>query len=224
MGPDESGLSKAAILRSVEDSLRRLQTDHIDLYQSHKDDPKTPLEETLAAFDTLIRQGKVRAIGASNYSAERLSEALRISRESNLPSYHSLQPEYNLCERAKFEEKLEPLCLESGVGVIPYYSLCSGFLTGKYRSEADLTKSPRGAKVKSYLNDRGFAILSALDEVAERHSSTPGRVAIAWMLRRPSITSPIASATSVEQLDDLIEATRLDLDDNAIETLNRRTG
>ena len=221
MSSDETGLSRAAILRSVEDSLRRLQTDHIDLYQSHKDDPNTPLKETLEAFDTLIRQGKVRAIGASNYSADRLGEALRISRESGLPAYHALQPEYNLCERAKFEEKLEPLCLEAGIGVIPYYSLCSGFLTGKYRSEADLTKSPRGAKVKSYLNDRGFAILAALDEVAERHASTPGRVAIAWMLARPSITSPIASATSIEQLEDLIEATRFKLDDDDIQALNQ---
>jgi len=221
MGPDESGLSKAAILRSVEDSLRRLQTDRIDLYQSHKDDPKSPLEETLGAFATLIRQGKVRAIGASNYSADRLSEALQLARETGLPAYHTLQPEYNLCERAKFEEKLEPLCLEAGIGVIPYYSLCSGFLTGKYRSEADLTKSPRGAKVKSYLNDRGFAILAALDEVAERQASTPGRVAIAWILARPSITSPIASATSVEQLEDLIAATRLKLDEGDFQALNR---
>ena len=221
MSPEESGLSRSAIFRSVEDSLRRLRTDHIDLYQSHKDDAKTPLEETLGAFDVLIRQGKVRAIGASNYSADRLSEALRISQASSLPAYHTLQPEYNLCERAKFEEKLEPLCIEAGVGVIPYYSLCSGFLTGKYRSEADLKKSPRGAKVKNYLNDRGFAILAALDQVAERYSSKPGRVAIAWMLARPSIAAPIASATSVEQLNDLIEATSLNLDHEAIQSLNK---
>ena len=221
MGPGRKGLSRAYILRAVEDSLRRLQTDHIDLYQSHKDDPETPLEETLGAFGDLIRQGKVRAIGASNYSAERLSEALRIADESGLPRYQCLQPHYNLCERAGFEEALEPVCLEAGLGVIPYYSLASGFLTGKYRSEADLARSARGQGVKKYLNDRGLRILAALDEVSARYGSTPARVAIAWLLARPSVTAPIASATSVEQLDDLIEATRLELDGPAVELLNR---
>jgi aryl-alcohol dehydrogenase-like predicted oxidoreductase len=221
MGPGRVGLSKPYIRRAVEDSLKRLQTDHIDLYQSHKDDPETPLEETLGAFAELIQDGKVRAIGASNYSAERLSESLRISKENGLPGYQSLQPQYNLCERAGFEATLEPICRESGLGVIPYYSLASGFLTGKYRSEADLAKSPRGQNVKKYLNDRGFRILEALDEVAGRYSSTPARVAIAWLLAQPSVTAPIASATSVEQLDDLIEATRLELDGTAIERLNQ---
>ena len=221
MGPDKQGLSKPYILRAVEDSLKRLQTDHIDLYQSHKDDESTPLEETLGAFAELIRQGKVRAIGASNYTAERLAEALKVGKDLGIPIYQSLQPQYNVCERAGFEEKLGPLCLEAGIGVIPYYSLASGFLTGKYRSEADLSKSPRGQNVKKYLNDRGFRILSALDDVAKRLNSIPARVAIAWLLTRPVVTAPIASATGVEQLDDLIEATRLKLDGPAIVLLDQ---
>ncbi|SIN95948.1 Predicted oxidoreductase [Singulisphaera sp. GP187] len=221
MALDKRGLGGPYIKRSVEDSLKRLQTDHIDLYQAHKDDPETPLEETLGAFHELIQQGKVRVIGASNYSAERLSEVLKVSRDNGLAAYQALQPEYNLCERAGFEDALEPVCREAGLGVIPYYSLASGFLTGKYRSEADLAKSARGQGVKKYLDDRGFRILAALDDVAGRYSSTPGRVAIAWLLARPSVTAPIASATSVAQLDDLIEATRLELDGPAIERLNQ---
>ena len=220
LGPDKKGLSGPYIKRAVEDSLGRLQTDHIDLYQSHKDDETTPLEETLGAFGELIQQGKVRAIGASNYSAERLGEALKVSKAHGLPSYQSLQPLYNLCERAAFEDSLGPLCLEANVGVIPYYSLASGFLTGKYRSEADLAKSTRGQQVKKYLNERGSGILAALDEVAGRLSSTPGRVAIAWLQARPGIAAPIASATSLEQLDDLVEASRLELDEPAIALLN----
>lgn len=221
MGPDRKGLSRAHIVRSVEDSLKRLQTDRIDLYQSHQDDPGTPLEETLGAYGDLIRQGKVRAIGASNYSAERLAEALRVSRENSLPAYVCLQPEYNLVERAGFEEGLEPICLEAGLAVTPYYSLASGFLTGKYRSESDLAGSARGKSVEKYLDDRGLGILKALDEVAGRYSSTPARVAIAWLLARPSVTAPIASATSLGQLSDLIEATKLELDEPAITLLNR---
>lgn len=220
MGPDKKGLSRAYIQQAVEDSLRRLQTDRIDLYQSHQDDPNTPLDETLGAFGDLIRQGKVRAIGASNYSAERLAEALQVSKAQNLPAYQCIQPHYNLIERAGFESEREPICRDAGLGVIPYYSLASGFLTGKYRSEADLSKSTRGANVKKYLNDRGFRILSALDEVSGRLSSTPARVAIAWLLSRPTVTAPIASATSLEQLNDLIEATRLELDGPALELLN----
>jgi aryl-alcohol dehydrogenase-like predicted oxidoreductase len=220
LGPDQKGLSRPYILRAVEDSLTRLQTDRIDLYQSHKDDAETPLEETLGAFAELVRQGKVRAIGASNYSAKRLSEALRISKDSGLPSYQCLQPHYNMCERTGFEADLEPLCLELGLGVIPYYSLASGFLTGKYRSEADLAQSARGQGVKKYLNDRGLRILAALDEVADRYASTPARVALAWLLARPSVTAPIASATSVKQLDELIGATQLELDEAAGTLLN----
>jgi len=221
MGPDKKGLSKAHILRSIDDSLKRLQTDYVDLYQSHKDDPDTPLEETLSAFAELIKQGKVIAIGASNYSGDRLAKALDVSEQLGIPRYESLQPEYNLYDREDYEEKLEPLCVEKGIGVINYYSLASGFLTGKYRSEADLGKSPRGEGIKKYLNERGFRILKALDEVAKEHDSTPARVALAWLMARPSITAPIASATNLEQLNDLIEATELTLNHSSIELLNQ---
>lgn len=221
MGPDKKGLSKPYILRAVEDSLRRLQTDYIDLYQSHEDDKETPLEETLSAFAQLIQQGKVRAIGASNYTAERLAQALEVSEQNGLPRYESLQPLYNLYDRAEYEQQLEPLCVEKGLGVINYYSLASGFLTGKYRSEADLGKSARGADNKKYLNERGFRTLTALDQVAEQYNANPTRVALAWLIARPSITAPIASATSLDQLTDLIEATKLELDTEAIELLNQ---
>ena len=221
MGPNEEGLSKDYILRSADNSLRRLQTDYIDLYQSHQDDRQTPLAETLEAYSELIKQGKVRAIGASNYSAERLGEALNVSKSLALPRYESLQPLYNLYDRAVYENKLEPLCVREGLGVAPYYSLAAGFLTGKYRSEADLAKSARGDTVQKYLNERGFRILKTLDHVAARYNSTPARVALAWVIARPSITAPIASATSLEQLNDLIEATKLDLDQESIELLNQ---
>jgi aryl-alcohol dehydrogenase-like predicted oxidoreductase len=221
MGPDKKGLSKSYILSSVEDSLRRLQTDYIDLYQSHQDDPQTPLEETLEAYAQLIEQGKVRAIGASNYSAERLAQSLEVSEQRRLPRYESLQPLYNLYDRADYEKELEPICQEKGVGVISYYSLASGFLTGKYRSEEDLSKSVRGQGVKKYLNERGFRILKALDEVAAQHDSTPARIALAWLIARPGITAPIVSATSLEQLNDLIEATKLELDQSSIALLNQ---
>jgi aryl-alcohol dehydrogenase-like predicted oxidoreductase len=221
MGPDKKGLSKGYIFRVVEDSLRRLQIDCIDLYQAHIDDPATPLEETLDAFAGLIKQGKVRAIGASNYTAERFTQALAISRRLGLPRYECLQPHYNLCERADYETTLEPVCLAHGIGVISYFSLAKGFLTGKYRSEADLTKSVRGQGVKAYLNERGFRTLAALDQIAKDKRSTPARVALAWLVARPSITAPIASATNLGQLTDLIEATKLELDRPAIETLNQ---
>ena len=221
MGPDDKGLSKAYIFRAVERSLQRLQTDYIDLYQSHQDDQSTPLEETLDAFAQLIRQGKVRVIGASNYTADRLAAALEVSDRHGLPRYEALQPYYNLCERARYEPSLEPLCLEKELGVIPYFSLASGFLTGKYRSEADLSKSRRGPGVKKYLNERGFRILAAVDQVAQNLHATPGKVALAWLLARPSVTAPIASASSVEQLRDLIDATTLKLDAQSIELLNQ---
>src|SRR4051794_34896031 len=211
MGPDDKGLSRAYVLRAVERSLQRLRTDRIDLYQSHTDDEATPLEETLGAFGDLIRQGKVRAIGASNYSADRLAEALRVSRENGLPRYECLQPHYNLLERPIYEDALEPLCLAEGLGVIPYYPLAAGFLSGKYRSEADLTKSSRGGSVKKYLNDRGMRVLTALDEVAARLGATPAQVAIAWMIARPSVTAPIVSATNLDQFADLVAASRLGL-------------
>jgi aryl-alcohol dehydrogenase-like predicted oxidoreductase len=221
MGDGKKGLSKDYILRSADDSLRRLQTDYIDLYQSHKDDPETPLEETLEAYDQLIKQGKVRAIGASNYSAARLAEALNVSKSNGLARYESLQPLYNLYDRAAYEDELEPLCIEEGIGVINFYSLAAGFLTGKYRSEDDLSKSARGGTVKKYLNERGFGIVEALDQVAAQYNSTPAQIALAWLMARPGITAPIASATSVEQLNDLIEATKLELDQSAIDLLDQ---
>jgi aryl-alcohol dehydrogenase-like predicted oxidoreductase len=218
--PSGKGLSKKHIFQAAEDSLRRLQTDHIDLYQSHEDDPSIPLEETLGAFAELIKQGKVRTIGASNYSADRLAESFKVSKQLGLPRYESLQPKYNLYDRSEYEAALEPLALKEGIGVIPYYALASGFLTGKYRSESDLGKSLRGAGVKKFLNPRGFRILTALDEVSKAHNSTPGKVALAWLMAQPSITAPIASATSAEQVRDLAEATRLKLDQESIEKLN----
>jgi aryl-alcohol dehydrogenase-like predicted oxidoreductase len=216
----EKGLSKSYILRSAEESLGRLQTDYIDLYQSHQDDPLMPMDETLEAYAELIRQGKVRVIGASNYSAQRLSESLRTSERKGLPRYESLQPLYNLYDREAFEAELEPLCLEQNVGVISYYSLASGFLSGKYRSESDLNKSARGGGVKKYLNERGLSILHALDKVAAQQASTPARVALAWLIARPSVTAPIASATSLAQLNDLIEATKLELDESSLRLLD----
>jgi aryl-alcohol dehydrogenase-like predicted oxidoreductase len=221
MAPNKKGLSRAYIMSSVEDSLRRLQTDYIDLYQAHQDDPNTPLEETLDTFAQLIQQGKVKAIGASNYSAERLSQALDVSERHGYPRYESLQPRYNLYDRADYEAKIEPLCAKQELGMIGYSSLASGFLTGKYRSEKDLSKSPRGQGIKKYLNERGFRILQALDDVATKYNSTPGKVALAWLMARPSITAPIASATNLEQLNDLIEATKLELDRSSIEILNQ---
>ena len=221
MAPDKKGLSKAYLFRAVEDSLTRLQTDRIDLYQSHTDDKETPLEETLEAYGHLIQQGKVRAIGASNYSGERLAEALQVSKQRGYPSYQCLQPLYNLYDRANYESDLEPVCAANGLGVIPYFSLAAGFLTGKYRSEGDLSKSPRGVRVKNYLNDRGFRILDVLDQVAKQHNSTPAQVALAWLMARPSITAPIASATSLDQLNELFEATRLKLDAASIAALNQ---
>jgi len=221
MGPDKKGLSKAYILRAVEDSLKRLQTDYIDLYQSHRDDPETPQEETLETYEQLVKAGKVRVIGASNFTADRLAAALQLSKQHGWPRYESLQPHYNLAERADYESSLERVCVENNLGVIPYYSLASGFLSGKYRSEDDLKKSARGQGVKKYLNDRGFQILKALDEVATQVHSTPAAVSLAWIMARPSVTAPIASATSVEQFKDLAAATELTLDPPAIELLNK---
>ncbi len=221
MGPGEKGLSKSYILRAVEKSLQRLQTDYIDLYQSHFDDPETPIEETLDAYALLIRQGKVRVVGASNYSAERLSRALDIGKQLGYPGYQSLQPLYNLYDREDYETKFEVLCRKKGLGVITYFSLASGFLTGKYRSEKDLAGSARREFVKKYLNDRGFRILKALDQVAKKLNSKPASVSLAWLIAQPGITAPIASATSLEQLNDLIGATRLELDHSSMRLLNQ---
>jgi aryl-alcohol dehydrogenase-like predicted oxidoreductase len=220
LAPDKTGLSRARIKRAVDDSLRRLQTDYIDLYQSHIDDAATPQQETLEAYASLIRDGKVRAIGASNFSAARLAEALAISDRLGLPRYQSLQPHYNLCERAQFEKELQPLCLREGLGVLSYWSLASGFLTGKYRTETDTLKSPRGAEVKKYLDRRGRRILEALDDAAAHHGATLAEIAIAWLIARPSLTAPIASATSLSQLEALIRATRLRLDPETMAQLD----
>jgi aryl-alcohol dehydrogenase-like predicted oxidoreductase len=215
------GLRKAYIVQRVEDSLKRLQTDYIDLYQSHVDDKETPFEETFGAYQQLIEQGKVRAIGASNYEAPRLAEALKTSGAKKLPRYESLQPLYNLSDRAGFETALEGLCLKESVGVIPYYALAAGFLTGKYRTAADASKSPRGGRVQStYLNERGLRILKALDDVSARLKAKPAHVAIAWLAARPAVTAPIASATSMAQLEDLIAGIRLKLDADAIKALD----
>jgi aryl-alcohol dehydrogenase-like predicted oxidoreductase len=219
------GLSSAWIKRSIEDSLKRLQTDYVDLYQAHQDDPTTPLPETLSAFADLIQSGKVRAIGASNYSAPRLEEALAASRANSLPPYVSLQPHYNLVERPLYEDALEATCQRHQLGVIPYYSLASGFLTGKYRSTADLGKSSaRGRSAAKYLEGKGPKVLAALDDVAGATAATPAQVALAWMMARPSITAPIASASKPEQLGDLVKAAGLKLSSTQIASLNAASG
>jgi len=221
MTPERKGLSKAHIIASVEQQLKRLQTDVIDLYQSHKDDPDVPLEEPLEVYQELIKAGKVRAIGASNYSATRLRQALDVSARMGLPRYESLQPHYNLYERSGYEAETEAVCRTNEVGVTPYYGLASGFLTGKYRSEADFGKSPRGRGMSRFLNERGLRILAALDEVAAKHKANPAQVALAWLVARPGITSAIASATSSTQVEDLLAAGRLALDAESIALLDQ---
>ncbi|MDP2006443.1 MAG: aldo/keto reductase [Rubrivivax sp.] len=212
MGPGKAGLKPAYIRAAVEDSLRRLQTDHIDLYQTHEDDPSTPLAETLGVFGELIRAGKVRAIGASNCSAARLTEALRTSVDHGLPRFESLQPLFNPIDRQGFEAELQPLCLAEGVGVINFYGLAAGFLTGKYRRPEDAAKSARGENVvKRYLNERGLRVLAALDRVAARRGATPGQAALAWQMLQPAIRAPIASATSLAQLAELVAAAQVRL-------------
>jgi aryl-alcohol dehydrogenase-like predicted oxidoreductase len=220
MAPGKKGLSRAYMQTAVEDSLRRLQTDYIDLYQSHRDDPETAIEETLSSYADLVKQGKVREIGASNFSADRLAESLKISSAKGLPRYQSLQPLYSLVERAEFEGPLESLCLAEKVGVIGYYSLASGFLTGKYRSKADTEGRARGAGASKYLNEYGLGVLKALDEVAARYEAKPGQIALAWLIARPSVTAPIASATNLEQLAELVEAAEIELDAESIQKLD----
>jgi len=220
MGNGDKGLKAAYIQKAVEDSLKRLQTDYIDLYQAHQDDADTPLEETLGAFSRLIEQGKVRVIGASNYSGERLREAHQVAQRLGVPHYQSLQPHYNLHERKTYEEDLEPVVQELGIGVISYFSLASGFLTGKYRTRDDITGA-RARMVERYMDERGVTILSALDEVAAARDATPAQVALAWLIARPSITAPIASATSSKQLADLVAATHLQLSDDEVTMLNQ---
>lgn len=218
---EHRGLSPLNIRQAVEGSLKRLQTDHIDLYQAHEDDASVPLSETLGAFARLIEEGKVRAIGASNYSADRLAEALKVSSEHRLPRYESLQPEYNLVSRAGYERELEPLVCQEQVGVINYYALASGFLSGKYRGEADLAKSKaRSGAVKKYLTPQGLKVLAVLDEVAAAHKATPSQAALAWQMARPGITAPIVSATSAEQLRELAGAVAISLTAEQIAALN----
>lgn len=219
---EHPGLSPVNIRQAVEASLQRLRTDHIDLYQAHEDDASVPLTETLGAFGRLIEEGKVRVIGASNYGADRLTEALAVSKQHGLPRYESLQPEYNLVSRAGYEAELEPLIRREQIGVISYYALASGFLSGKYRSAADLAKSTaRGGAVRRFLDPRGLQVLAALDAVAASHGATPAQVALAWLLARPGLTAPIVSATSVAQLRELAGAATLALDADAIATLDR---
>jgi aryl-alcohol dehydrogenase-like predicted oxidoreductase len=213
-------LRRDYILRAAEDSLRRLRIEAIDLYQSHWDDETTPFEETLDAYARLIEQGKVRAIGASNLSPERLAQALAVRARDGLPRYESLQPPYNRVERATFEGALRDLCIREGLGVITYFSLAAGFLTGKYRSEADYGKSPRGAGMKNLLDARGLRILAALDDVGARLRATPAQLALAWLMTRPGVTAAIASTTSLAQLEELVGATRLSLDAEAIAQLD----
>jgi aryl-alcohol dehydrogenase-like predicted oxidoreductase len=219
---EQPGLSPVNLQQAVDRSLQRLQTDYIDLYLAHEDDASVLLADTLGGFARLIEQGKVRAIGASNYSAIRFADALAAAREHNLPRYEVLQPEYNLLERAGYENELEPLMRAENIGVISYYALASGFLSGKYRDEADLAKSSaRASAVKRYLNPRGLQVLAALDAVAATHQATVAQVALAWLIARPSITAPIASATTVTQLNDLIGAVKLQLSADEIAELDR---
>jgi len=213
------GLSGEHIVRSVEGSLKRLRTDRIDLYQAHEEDRSTPIGETLEAYARLVREGKVRAIGASNYSPGGLAAALDRSEGSSLPRYESLQPRYNLYSR-EFETELAPLCAARGVGVVPYFPLAAGFLTGKYRTEADLARSARGAGIKRYMDERGMRILAALDEVAKGLHAKAGQVALAWVMARPAVTAPIASATTLAQLRESMAAVDLALDKAAIDRLD----
>lgn len=221
MGDGSKGLKKDYILKQAEDSLRRLQTDYIDLYQSHEDDASIPFEETLEAYEQLITAGKVRAIGASNFTASRLSAALKASAVKGLPAYVSLQPHYNLLERELFEKELEAVCLDEGLGVIPYYSLASGFLSGKYRSKDDLSKSARGGGLAHYLEGRGPAVLAALDQVSARHQAPLASIALAWLIARESVTAPIVSATTVEQLSDILASANLELSTDDIALLDQ---
>jgi len=221
MGQGKRDLSKKHIISAVENSLKRLRTDYIDLYQSHWDDTDVPVEETLAAYAQLISEGKVRWIGASNFSPKRLQESLDSADKNGLPKYQTFQPHYNLYEREIFEKELEQICVENQLGVISYYSLASGFLTGKYRTENDLAKSVRGAGALKYLNERGINILQALDLVSKKYNTTLSAIALAWLIARPVVSAPIVSATSSAQLAEIMQAPELILDAESIETLNR---
>ena len=220
MGKGKEGLKPGYIAEAAEASLKRLKTDVIDLYLSHWPDMATPFEETLGAYQRLIEQGKIRWCGASNLNVAMLEAALAAAKAKGLPRYEVLQPEYNLADREGFERGLADLCAREEIGAITYFSLAKGFLSGKYRSDADLSKSPRGEAVKAYLNPRGFRILGALEAVAARHKAKPAEVALAWIMARPAVTAPIASATSIEQVDSLIRATALKLTAADMDGLN----
>lgn len=219
MGDGSGGLGKQYILWSVEDSLRRLQTETIDLYQSHKDDSGTPLDETLSAYDELLKSGKVRAIGASNYKGARLREAEEVARKQNLPAYTTLQPEYNLYDRADYEHDLAPVAEQFGLGVIPYFSLASGFLTGTYKSLEDTQGAKRGSRVQKYFDERGKRILKALGQVSEETGAPQAAVSLAWLQAQPTITAPIASATKLEQLEELCASAELELTPEQLKAL-----
>ncbi|UGY08816.1 aldo/keto reductase [Phyllobacterium pellucidum] len=221
MGQGKKDLSAAYIARAAEASLRRLQVGAIDLYLSHWPDPETPYEETLGAHAQLLKAGKVKSIGASNLDAQQLRAALDVSRETGLPRYDVLQPEYNLYDRKSYDGALRDLCIAEDIGVITYFSLARGFLSGKYRSEADLGKSARGGGIKDYLNPRGFRILAALDDIAAKHKAKPAEIALAWIMQREGVTAPIASATSLEQLDSLIKAASLNLSAEDVAELDK---
>ncbi len=220
MGDGKKGLKKQYILKAIEDSLKRLKTDYLDLYQTHFDDMETPVQETLEAYGQLVKDGKIRWIGTSNMSPERIKESFETSAEKGLPNYETLQPHYNLYAREKYETDYEPLALGHGLGVITYFSLESGFLTGKYRTKEDLSKSPRGGNMDKYFDERGLKILAALDEISKQNNTTPAAVALAWLIQRPSVTAPIVSATNLSQLDSIIQAPNLNLDSDAIRFLN----
>lgn len=219
-GNPEPNNTREYIITAVERSLKRLQTDYIDLYFNHIDDKTTPVEETLEAYHQLIQQGKVRFIGTSNMSAKRIENSLSASNSLHIPRYEVIQPEYNLYSREQYETVYEPLAEQHKLGVITYFSLACGFLTGKYRSENDLSKSQRGNAIKNMLNDRGYRILKALDEISYQFDTHPANVALNWIMKRPSVTAPIASATSIEQLKMLMDSVSLDLNPEAIEVLN----
>jgi aryl-alcohol dehydrogenase-like predicted oxidoreductase len=219
MEPGKVGLSAAYAQQAIDASLARLQTDYVDLYQCHKPDPNTPIEETLEALDTLVRGGKVRVIGTSNFTAPMIEEAFDTAVRKSLTRFETEQPEYNLYAREKFEGPLQQVCIEHEIGVLPFFSLAAGFLTGKYRSEADFSKSPRGARMANYLNDKGKRILAALDTVSANTGATPAEISLAWLVAQPGVTAPIASATSVEQLKSLAKGVRLELSEADLKTL-----
>jgi aryl-alcohol dehydrogenase-like predicted oxidoreductase len=219
MGPGKAGLSAKYIRQAVDDSLKRLQTDYIDLYQSHDDDPHTPMEETLGVYTDLIREGKIRAIGASNFTADRLAASLEISKANSYARYETLQPAYNLYDRS-IEKDIQPLCVREDIGILSYYGLASGFLTGKYRGPEDLGKSVRGKGIQKYFDARGMKILSALEEISMKYKTAPATIALAWLMTRPAVVAPIASATSVQQLEDLLNAVKIELDKESIKILS----